>query len=89
MTLGANPRGLLVLVMAQSMKTVSIGFLIGGGIGLGVSRLIATQFPGAEGLDLTAFGQSSAFLVAVTLVASVLPAMRAARVDLVASLKDG
>ena len=49
--LGADPRGLLVLVLTQSMKTVSIGFLIGGAIALGVSRLIASQFPGADGLD--------------------------------------
>lgn len=87
--LGANPRGLLALVLTQSMKTVSIGFLIGVTIALGVSRLIATQFPGAEGIDVPAFGQSSALLIAVMLFASAIPAMRAARVDPVASLKDG
>jgi hypothetical protein len=89
MTLGADPRGLLVLVLAQSMKTVSIGFLVGGALGLGVSRLIATQFHGAEGLNLPAFAQSSALLIVVTLVASAIPAVRAARVNLVENLKDG
>ena len=87
--LGANPRSLLALVLIQSMKTVSIGFLIGVTIALVVSRLIATQFPGAEGIDVPAFGQSSALLIAVMLFASAIPAMRAARVDPVASLKDG
>ena len=89
MALGADPRGLLALVLTQLMKTVSIGFLIGGTIGLGVSRLVAAQFPGADGLDVPAFAQSSALLIAVMLVASAIPAMRAARVDPVANLKDG
>ena len=89
MALGADPRRLLALVLTQLMKTVSIGFLIGGTIGLGVSRLVAAQFPGADGLDVPAFAQSSALLITVMLFASAIPAMRAARVDPVANLKDG
>ena len=89
MALGADPRNLLTLVLAHSMKTVAIGFLIGGTLALGVSRLIAAQFPGADGIDVPAFGQSTALLVIVMLLASALPALRAARVDPVTSLKDG
>ena len=89
LALGADPRGLLVLVMSQSMKTVAIGFLIGGSIALAVSRLIATQFPGSDGLDVRALGESSALLAVVMLVASTIPALRAARTDPIASLKDG
>ncbi|MEX2272584.1 MAG: ABC transporter permease [Vicinamibacterales bacterium] len=89
LALGADPRGVLTLVLTQSMKTVSIGFFIGSAVGLGVSRLVATQFPGAGGPNIPAIALSSALLVAVMLVASAIPAMRAAQVDLVASLKDG
>jgi len=89
MTLGADQGRVLRLVLTQSMTTVSIGFLVGGTLGLGVSTLIATQFHGADVLNVPAIVQASALLVAVMLVASVIPAMRAARVDLVASLKDG
>jgi putative ABC transport system permease protein len=89
MALGADPRRLLALLLTQLMKTVSIGFLIGGTIGLWVSRLIAAQFPGADGLDVPAFAQSSALLITVMLFASAIPAMRAAGVDPVANLKDG
>ena len=88
MALGANPRDLLRLVLTQSMTTVSIGFLLGGIIALIVSRLIAAQFHGAS-VDVLAFSQSSALLISVMLLASVVPAMRAARVDPVANLKDG
>jgi putative ABC transport system permease protein len=87
--LGANPRDLLRLVLTQSMTTVLIGFLIGGTIALIVSRLIAAQFHGASGIDALAFGQSSALLISMMLLASAVPAIRAARVDPVANLKDG
>jgi ABC-type antimicrobial peptide transport system permease subunit len=89
MALGAQPRGLLALVLGQSMRTVSVGFLIGGSAALAVTRLIATQFPGSEGLDMSAFAKSSALLAGVMLVASAIPAMRAAGADPLTSLKDG
>jgi putative ABC transport system permease protein len=89
LALGANPLDLLRLVVAQSMTTVSIGFLLGGSLALIVRRLIAAQFHGAAGIDALAFGESSALLVAVMLLASAVPAIRAARVDPVANLKDG
>ena len=89
LALGANPRDLLRLVLTQSMTTVLIGFLLGGTVALIVSRLIATQFHGASGLDALAFGQSSALLISVMLLASAAPALRAAHVDPVANLKDG
>lgn len=89
MALGADPRWLLTHVIANSMSTVAIGFVIGGALGLGVSRLLATQFPRAEAFNLPAVAQVSALLVGVMLVASVIPAVRAAQVDVVANLKDG
>jgi ABC-type antimicrobial peptide transport system permease subunit len=87
--LGAEPRGLLAAVLTQSMKMVSIGFLIGATVAVIISGVIAAQFHGAPGLDVFAFGKSSGLLAAVMLLASAIPAVRAARVDPVAHLKDG
>ncbi|MEZ5316360.1 MAG: ABC transporter permease [Vicinamibacterales bacterium] len=89
LALGATPRRVLTLVLAQALKTAAIGFLVGGTLALGVSRVIASQFHGATGIDVPALGWSSALLVAVMLVASAFPAMRAARVDPVEALKHG
>jgi predicted permease len=89
LALGAEPRRLLTLVLKQSFRTVSSGFVIGGTIAVIISGLIAAQFPGAERLDLQAFITSCAVLLGVMLVASILPAVRAARVDPVANLKEG
>jgi putative ABC transport system permease protein len=89
LALGAEPRGLLTLVLRQSLKVVFAGCLVGGVLALGIGRVIAAQFHDAQGLDASALGQSCALLAVVMLIASVLPALRAARIDPVATLKDG
>jgi predicted permease len=87
--LGARPAGVLALVVRQSMRMVAAGFAIGGSIAFGVSQVFRTQFRGAEGLDYPAFAGSIALLVAVMLLASVIPAGRAARMNPVDGLKEG
>ena len=47
---------------AGADRRIVIGFLLGGSLALIISRLIATQFHGASGIDVLAFGQSSALL---------------------------
>jgi predicted permease len=89
MALGSQPRGVLTLVLRQAMRMVAIGFVAGAGLALLATKLLQTQFRGAQGLDVTAFAGAAALLVAVMLLASAVPAIRAARVDPVAALKEG
>lgn len=89
MALGSEPRGVLALVLRQAMGMVIIGFTIGGGLAILVTRLLQTQFRGAQSLDVAAFAGSSALLIVVMLLASAVPAVRASRVDPVAGLKEG
>ena len=86
--LGARPSGVLALVLRQSMRMVAIGLIIGGTIALGVTQVFRTQFHGADGLDYSAFAGSTSLLAIVMLLASVIPAGRAARTDPVESLKE-
>jgi predicted permease len=89
MALGSRPGGVLRLVLRQSMRMVVVGFAIGGGLALLATRLLQTQFRGADGLDVPAFVGSGALLVVVMLLAGGVPAIRASRVDPVAGLKEG
>jgi predicted permease len=89
MALGSQPRSVLALVLRQAMRIVAIGFVIGAGLALLATKLLQTQFRGAQGLDVTAFASATALLVAVMFLASAVPAIRAARVDPVAALKEG
>ena len=89
MALGSQPRGVLSLVLRQAMRMVIIGFAAGAALALLATKLLQTQFRGAQGLDVTAFAGSTGLLIAVMLLASAVPAVRAAHVDPVAALKEG
>jgi predicted permease len=87
--LGALPSAVLALVVRQSMRMVAIGFAIGGTIAVGLTQVFRSQFHGADSLDYAAFLGSTAGLAIVMLLASVIPASRAARMDPVENLKEG
>jgi predicted permease len=89
MALGSHPHGVLALVLRQAMRMVILGFIVGTGLAWLATKLLQTQFRGAQGLDATAFAGSTALLIAVMLLASAVPAIRASRVDPVAALKEG
>lgn len=81
MALGARPSQVVRLVTGQGMVAVAAGAALGLGAALAVSRLLASQLFGVEPWDPWTFGGVTAVLVMVALVASWLPARRAARVD--------
>jgi predicted permease len=89
MALGSRPRGVLALVLRQAMRMVILGFIVGTGLAWLATKLLQTQFRGAQELDATAFAGSTALLIAVMLLVSAVPAIRASRVDPVAALKEG
>ncbi|MGH7471270.1 MAG: FtsX-like permease family protein, partial [Longimicrobiales bacterium] len=87
MALGARPAGVLGLFARQGLRLV----LIGGGIGLGlamiVARLLSTEFYGMSPLDPFVIGGVVLLMGTVTLIASVVPARRAAKVDPLIALR--
>lgn len=89
MTLGARPVDVLQLVLRQAMRMVIVGFVIGGGIALALTQVFRAESHGAPGLDVEAFLGSTALLVVAMLLASAVPAVRAAQLDPIANLKEG
>jgi len=86
MALGAQPRNILANVLAEGLVIASIGVAAGVLVGFGFARVIGeyvadVQLPGA--LPLIA---SAAVILAAAAVAAALPAIRAARVDVVQAL---
>jgi putative ABC transport system permease protein len=71
----------------QSMRPVLGGLALGllGAALLG--RAMTSMLYGLSGVDPVAFASAAAFLVAASLVASWLPARRAARVDPLLALR--
>lgn len=86
--LGADPWGLLRMLMWQSLKPVAIGLAMGTAAALAAGRLaVATMFFGIAPHDPLAFVGAITTLLAAAIFAVVLPARRAATVDAAVVLK--
>jgi predicted permease len=88
MALGARPGAVLAMVLRQGLALTSVGLAIGLAIAVGVGRLTASLLYGISGTDLITFLVVPTVLVAAALVAIVIPARRAARVDPVVALRN-
>jgi putative ABC transport system permease protein len=90
MALGARPQGVLRLVARQGLRFALTGGTIGTILALGAGRLLSSQLYGVSPFDPVIFGTVVLLLGSIALLASLIPALRAARVDPVIALRaDG
>lgn len=78
MALGASRGSVLVLVLRQGLGLIGGGLLLGLGGSLAIARWIGTLLFGVKPTDPLSFAAVSALLIAAGLLASYLPAQRAA-----------
>jgi ABC-type antimicrobial peptide transport system permease subunit len=81
MALGAKPPMVLRMVFRQGMKLTAIGLGIGIVISLAVGRFAESLLYGTSGSDPITFVVVSAVLLATSVVAIMIPAIRAAHVQ--------
>jgi ABC-type antimicrobial peptide transport system permease subunit len=87
LALGAQRRDVLRLILGQGMKLALGGVAIGLLSAMGLTRLLASLLYGVSATDALTFAGVSALLIVFALVACFLPALRAARVDPLISLR--
>ena len=85
--LGARQSQVLSSVLARGMRLAAIGIALGLLGSLALSRLLESQLYETSALDPLTFAAVAAVLAAVALLASYLPARRAAKVDPVTALR--
>ena len=81
MALGATARDVVGLVMKQGVWQLAVGLVIGLAVAAGVSQLLKTVLFDVQPLDPSVFGGVVLVLAAAGALATLLPAMRATRVD--------
>ena len=87
MALGARSSQVLRLVVGEGFRPILTGMVIGFLLSAGVSRLMAATLFGLSPLDAVSFFGVSFLLGGIALMATILPARRAIRVDPMVALR--
>jgi putative ABC transport system permease protein len=87
MAIGARPRDVFKMVLAQGMKLALIGVVLGLGFAFALTRLMETMLFGVEPTDKLTFAAISIMLITVALLACYLPGRRATKVEPTISLR--
>jgi putative ABC transport system permease protein len=88
MALGAQLGDVLRMVVAEGMRPALIGVALGLAGALALKRAVSSLVFGVSESDPLTFLSVSALLAMVALVASILPAYRATRVDPMRALRE-
>ena len=86
--LGARPADVLALILRQGATLVFAGISLGSAAAAWLSRYLASQLYGVSPLDPAVYATVAILLAAAGLVACLIPARRALRVDPVQALRQ-
>jgi predicted permease len=87
--LGAQRADVIALVLRQAAVLIAVGIVLGVAASIGLTRVLAGMLYGISATDPLAFALVVALLAATALLATWLPARRAARVDPMTALRNG
>ncbi len=86
--LGAQPAQLVGMIVRHGLFLAVVGVTVGGVGAVALSWLVAGLLFGVSAIDPLTYAAVASLLVAVTVAASFLPALRAARLDPMAVLRS-
>jgi predicted permease len=87
MALGAQPADVMRLILKQGMIQLAIGLVLGSGLALLLSKGLKIILFQVTFMDPVVVGATFAVLIATAVVASLIPARRATRVDPMVALR--
>ena len=88
MALGATRRDVMRLVLRQAAGPLAAGVMLGVLAALGLTRVLQTQLYGVTARDPLTLAGVAVLLACVGLLASLVPARRAASVDPTRALRS-
>jgi ABC-type antimicrobial peptide transport system permease subunit len=87
MALGATPASVVRMVLRASAKAVGWGLVIGILVAVAAAQLLRSSLYGLSPLDPPAFGSAIGILLLTALIATLMPAWRAVKVDPLEALR--
>ena len=88
LALGANPRGILMMVVSDGMRIAVPALLAGAGAALAVTRLARALLFDVSPTDPATFATVGVAIAGVALLACYVPARRASRVDPLTAIRN-
>lgn len=85
--LGAGRGQLMGLVVGQGLVLALVGVVAGGLAAAALGRFVETQLYSVQPLDVVSFATTSGIMILTALIASLVPALRALRVDPISALR--
>jgi ABC-type antimicrobial peptide transport system permease subunit len=79
--LGAERRSILVMVLQRGLHLAVLGIFIGAALSVAAGRALQAVLAGVSPTDVVSFGGAVGLAVLMTMGGSLLPALRATRVD--------
>ena len=81
MALGAKSGQILSLILGESSRLAIAGVVLGAGLGYGAGRAMQSLLAGLDPGDAATFATAMALAAMMTLAGSLIPTVRAVRVD--------
>ena len=86
--LGATARDVITDVLGQGLRLATLGLSVGIVLALIATRLMAAMLFQTSPIDAATYAGAAALLAAIAIAASLIPAIRASRVDPIVALRD-
>jgi len=86
--LGATARDVITDVLGHGLRLATLGLSVGIVLALVASRLMAAMLFQTSPIDAATYAGAAALLAVIAIAASLIPAVRASRVDPIVALRD-
>jgi putative ABC transport system permease protein len=88
LAIGAQPPQVLAMIVGSGMRLVAIGLVLGLAAALALSRVLESLLFETTPFDIVSYAATAATLLAIAILACLVPARRAMRLDPIVALRQ-